>query len=178
MTIKLRSRKLINDEEPVIDDASSTDDRSDEIYEMDKVYEMDDIYKNNGFFTESVSVDKENENQIDNEKELQKYSKSQYFETSYNIFMGAITIIYNTVQFLIKICGIYFLWIILHYFASHLYVKFCVPNTVIGFVMSPFMVTAPHCQGLRWIVFNASSVMNNMWIVLGTWIGSFIKIES
>ena len=41
-----------------------------------------------------------------------------------------------------------------------------------GFILSPFMVATPHCQGLRWIVYNAANMINNMWIVCGTWIGS------
>ena len=76
--------------------------------------------------------------------------------------------------FLCKICGMYFVWICLHYFSAQLYIEWCVPPTVQGFVMSPFMVDTPHCHGLRWIVYNAATVINNMWIVLGTWIYSLI----
>jgi hypothetical protein len=42
--------------------------------------------------------------------------------------------------------------------------------------MSPFMVSTPHCQGLRWIVYNAASIINNMWILIGAWIYSIIWI--
>jgi hypothetical protein len=68
------------------------------------------------------------------------------------------------------------LWIFLHYFSAQLYVKFCVPNTVYGFIMSPFMISTPHCQGLRWIVYNAANIINNMWILIGAWIYSMIWI--
>jgi len=81
---------------------------------------------------------------------------------------------YKTVLFSVKVSGVYFLWIFLHYVSSHLYVKFCVSNTMLGFFMSPFMTVAPHCQGLRWIIHTAANVINNMWIVLGTWLASTI----
>jgi hypothetical protein len=83
---------------------------------------------------------------------------------------------YKTIKIFLKISGIYLLWIFLHYFASHLYVKLCVPNTIIGFLISPFMTATPHCQGLRWVVYNAANMINNMWIILGSWICSTLLI--
>jgi hypothetical protein len=127
---------------------------------------------------ESVSSN-ENENDIienenvylDEENELDKYNKSDYIlERIYNIFSH----LKNIFNFIFGVSGIYLLWICLHYFASHLYVKFCVPTTIMGFVLSPFMTSTPHCQGLRWVVYNAANMINNMWLVLGTWIGSIL----
>jgi hypothetical protein len=127
---------------------------------------------------ESVSSN-ENENDIiendnvylDEENELDKYNKSDYIlERIYNIFSN----LKNIFNFIFGVSGIYLLWICLHYFASHLYVKFCVPTTIMGFVLSPFMTATPHCQGLRWVVYNAANMINNMWLVLGTWIGSIL----
>ena len=43
---------------------------------------------------------------------------------------------------------LYVLWILLHYFASHLYVYYCVPKTVVGFIMSPFLIASPQCHSL------------------------------
>jgi hypothetical protein len=127
---------------------------------------------------ESVSSN-ENENDIiendnvylDEENELDKYNKSDYIlERIYNIF----SYLQNIFNFIFGVSSIYLLWICLHYFASHLYVKFCVPTTIMGFVLSPFMTATPHCQGLRWVVYNAANMINNMWLVLGTWIGSIL----
>jgi len=42
--------------------------------------------------------------------------------------------------------------------------------------MSPFMIATPHCQGLRWIIYNAAGIINNMWILIGAWIYSIIWI--
>jgi hypothetical protein len=83
---------------------------------------------------------------------------------------------YKLVKIFVNVSGIYLLWIFLHYLAAHLYVKLCVPNTILGFILSPFMTATPHCQGLRWIVYNAANMINNMWIVLGAWICSTLLI--
>ena len=95
---------------------------------------------------------------------------------TYEGFHFLIGFTYKTVRYVIQISGIYLLWILLHYVAAQLYIKFCVPNTFVGFLMSPFMTATPHCQGLRWIIYNAANMINNMWIILGTWICSTILI--
>lgn len=82
--------------------------------------------------------------------------------------------IFNSFKLIIKISGVYLLWIILHFGASHLYIKFCVPSTFIGFIISPFMTASPHCQGLRWIIYNGANTINNMWVILGTWICTYL----
>jgi hypothetical protein len=129
--------------------------------------------------TESVSSN-ENENEIietqhetidlDEDHELQNivHNSEHFLEKFYDIFLY----IQNIFKFIFGVAGIYLMWICLHYFASHLYVKFCVPTTVMGFLLSPFMTATPHCQGLRWVVYNAANMINNMWIVCGTWICS------
>jgi hypothetical protein len=84
--------------------------------------------------------------------------------------------LYKTICFILKVGGVYLLWICLHFVSSHLYVKLCVPSTFVGFVMSPFMTATPHCQGLRWITYNAANMINNMWLIFGAWICSTILI--
>lgn len=111
-----------------------------------------------------------------NEIELERISRSKVFDDFYEFTDKAVSFILRTTVFLFKISGVYILWIGLHYFSAHLYVKFCVPNSVIGFIMSPFMITTPHCQGLRWIVYNAANIINHMWILIGAWIYSMIWI--
>jgi hypothetical protein len=76
----------------------------------------------------------------------------------------------NFTSFILNACSIYFMWIVLHYFASHCYIYFCTPNTFIGFIYSPFIVASPHCRAMRWVIFNGSVAIDNMWIVLGTWL--------
>lgn len=83
-------------------------------------------------------------------------------------------IVFHSIKFIIKISGMYLVWIILHFGASHLYIKFCVPSTFTGFIISPFMTASPHCQGLRWIIYNGANTINNMWVILGTWFCSYL----
>ena len=111
-----------------------------------------------------------------NDSEIEYYSKGEFFEKSYEIFMSVLSYLFGTIKFFLKISGIYLLWICLHYFSAHLYVQLCVPRTIIGFIMSPFMMATPHCQGLRWIVYNAAGVMSNMWIMIGSWSYSMLWI--
>lgn len=108
--------------------------------------------------------------------ELEGTSKSKLFHDFYEFLDNSISFILRTTIFLFKISGIYILWISLHYFSAHLYVKFCVPNSIIGFIMSPLMISTPHCQGLRWIVYNAANIINHMWVLIGAWIYSIIWI--
>jgi len=49
-----------------------------------------------------------------------------------------------------------------------------VPATVIGFVMSPFIAPTPHCQALRWAIYNGGNSIIAMWVLLGGWIIKFI----
>lgn len=120
------------------------------------------------------------ENDNKNDKNDNDSNKLNYFKIfisqSYDITIISINYIYKTLKLFINVSGIYFMWIFLHYISSHLYVKFCVPNTIIGFLLSPFMTATPHCQGLRWIITNAANMINNMWVVLGAWICSTILI--
>jgi len=83
-------------------------------------------------------------------------------------------VIFKIGEWVVKISGIYLLWIALHFFASQFYIELCVPKTIYGFLASPFLMATPHCQALRWIVYNAANAINNMWIVMGTWFCSQI----
>jgi len=113
---------------------------------------------------------------IEEEEEQENISKKSYFNISCSFIIFSFQYTYKIFRIIINVSGIYILWIFLHYLASHLYVKLCVPNTVIGFFMSPFMTATPHCQGLRWVVYNAANMINNMWIMFGAWICSTILI--
>lgn len=66
----------------------------------------------------------------------------------------------------------YLFWIIIHFVASHLYLYMCVGSTFVGFLMSPFTSSAPHCQGLSWAIYALSRQFLLMWIALGTFIVS------
>jgi hypothetical protein len=76
---------------------------------------------------------------------------------------------------LVRVFALYFLWVVLHFAAAHLYAQICVPSTLKGFVLSPFMVSAPHCVGMRWLVQNGASSINAIWIILGMGAIKYIK---
>ena len=97
-----------------------------------------------------------------NDIELERISKSKLFDDFYEFLDNSISFILRTIVFLFRMSGIYILWISLDYFSAHLYVKFCVPNSFIGFIMSPLMISTPHCQGLRWML--RGHTINNIFI--------------
>lgn len=124
---------------------------------------------------EQMRIEEINEQQ-DKELEKNQSNSDKILKITYEGVKYFFIITYKTIKFIFKISGIYLLWICLHFVSSHLYVKFCVPSTFIGFIMSPFMTATPHCQGLRWITYNAANMINNMWIIFGAWICSTILI--
>jgi hypothetical protein len=122
-----------------------------------------------------------NKNLIKNNEELIKkeigklknikndISKS-IFENCYYCINVSCSFLFKTIKIIIRISGVYILWIFLHFCASYLYTKLCVPTTLLGLLMSPFLTATPHCQGLRWVIYNGANIINNMWIVIGTWL--------
>ena len=131
------------------------------------------LYKQNN----DDNLSPEEINQL-NDIELERISKTDLFDKMYDTTMFIIYFIIKLIKVVVSFAGIYIIWICLHYFSAHLYVTHCVPNTLIGFIMSPFMMSTPHCLGLRWIVYNAPSVINNMWLHIGTWIYSLLYIDN
>lgn len=84
-------------------------------------------------------------------------------------------------NFVQNVAGVYLLWILVHYISAHLYVHWCVPATILGFIASPFIAPAPHCQALRWGLYNGGNSIIAMWLILGAWLSKFIipmKISS
>jgi hypothetical protein len=93
------------------------------------------------------------------------------FDILNKIPMGKVKSILN---FAILNFGIYLTWIGLHYVASHLYIHWCVPATLTGLLMSPFLVPAPHCFGLRWLIYHGGNSIIVMWSFIGIWLLSYI----
>ena len=78
------------------------------------------------------------------------------------------------VQYVYSASSIYLFWIMLHYFSAQMYVYYCAPRGFYGFLISPFLVAAPHCRAIRWIIHNGGNMVDNMWLILGTWLCSKI----
>lgn len=75
-------------------------------------------------------------------------------------------------QYVYSASSVYLFWIMLHYFSTQLYMYYCAPRGFYGFLISPFLVAAPHCRAIRWIIHNGGNMVDNMWIILGTWLCS------
>ena len=80
----------------------------------------------------------------------------------------------SCVQYMYGASSLYLFWIMLHYFSTQMYVYYCAPRGFYGFFISPFLVAAPHCRAIRWIIHNGGNMVDNMWIILGTWLRSKI----
>jgi uncharacterized membrane protein len=82
--------------------------------------------------------------------------------------------IISKIKILFEIVGIYLLWICIHYISGILYTYLCTPTTFIGFVISPFLAITPECKVLRWFIYNGGNIINDMWIVIGTWVSRYL----
>ena len=65
-------------------------------------------------------------------------------------------------------------WYILHIIAAHLYTKFCVPLTMWGMILAPFMTTASHCIILRWTITHGGHATMIAWGMITVWLSNFI----
>ncbi len=71
-----------------------------------------------------------------------------------------------------RLSGIYIIWIFIHFYATHLYAKYCTSYSILGFLATPIIISSPHCTGLRWCIMRGADTINTMWIVLGTWLAT------
>jgi hypothetical protein len=58
--------------------------------------------------------------------------------------------------------------ILVHYVGANMYSRFCTAKTVQGLLLSPFLVPAPHCEGLRWVINHGALRINGMWFMVGS----------
>lgn len=73
-----------------------------------------------------------------------------------------------------KVMRIYAMLVIVHYVCANLYSRLCTAQTFHGLLMSPFMVPAPHCEGLRWVVYHGAVRINGMWLLVGGQVVDFV----
>ena len=89
-------------------------------------------------------------------------------------FKNVLTYCWNFIVWVYTGTAIWIFWILLHFIASHLYSKLCVPLTFTGFLMSPFISPAPHCVALRWAIYNGGNVIIHMWTLLASLFISYL----
>lgn len=138
-----------------------------------------------------VRVLKKQEEQ-EEEKEQKKENMSENQETQtvdekpgksmlltvYEYIMSAINTIVPALKWLYFISKVYIIWITIHYISCQLYVHYCVPSGITGYLLSPFLVSSPQCKALRWAFYNGGNIIDNMWNYLGVWASTqLLKIE-
>ena len=52
----------------------------------------------------------------------------------------------------------------------HMYVTYCAPYGIKGFLTSLFMTSTHVCHGLSWIIYQGGHLLFHMWVLLGGWI--------
>ena len=77
-------------------------------------------------------------------------------------------------KYIYRVSGIYIFWILLHYITAHMYVKYCATPSWYGLLISPFLISSPHCIAMRWVFSKGGTVIEGMWILVGTWLCSKI----
>ena len=112
-----------------------------------------------------------NQDDSDNEDFVFRPWTFNMFDNMFVNFLGwtwsKLKQLWPVLTWIYSVCGYYIMWILLHYAAIHLYPEFCAPYTILGFLLSPFMVSAPHCIAMRWIISEGSSIITAMWIAVG-----------
>ena len=71
-----------------------------------------------------------------------------------------------------NVSAVYLCWITLHFITAQLYVRYCAHYSFYGFLLSPFLISAPHCVAMRWVFARGGTLIDGMWIILGTWLCS------
>jgi len=84
-------------------------------------------------------------------------------------FKNICEIIVPYFKWIFFISKVYIIWIVIHYVSVQVYVKYCVPSSIWGFIMSPLLVSSPHCKAMRWILHNGANTIDNMWNTIGVW---------
>ena len=115
---------------------------------------------------------------FENLREENEEKKKEVFKQENNGYIRKKSLFKNYYQNIYFATKIYILWLIIHFTATQLYVYLCVPNTIIGLIISPFLISSPHCKALRWCFYNGANMIDNMWLVFGTWFSSKILIPN
>jgi len=73
--------------------------------------------------------------------------------------------------------GTYILWIITHWVSVQLYQYYCVPNTLLGVIIGPTIISqTPPCRGILWLMNASYTAITNMWIILSVWLVTRITL--
>ena len=66
---------------------------------------------------------------------------------------------------------IYLFWILLHWIAIQFYQYMCTPATIWGLLFGTAVATQmPHCRAALWVINHSSTIIRDMWLLLGGWL--------
>ena len=85
----------------------------------------------------------------------------------FNTFKNKLCLFINNIKPLFLF---YLGWIFLHYICSQFYIYYCVPSSLYGMFISPFLSMTPHCAGFRWVIFESGNIFYAMWTTIGAWV--------
>ena len=114
---------------------------------------------------DNLSEFQRNENHNDSDSDLKSARKKM--NNIVPLVRPYITSIY-------QVSALYVFWIALHYVTAQLYVRYCATYTFYGFMVSPFLISSPHCVAMRWVFTKGGNLIEGMWTLLGTWLCSKI----
>jgi len=80
----------------------------------------------------------------------------------------------QTIVYIPTILFVYIGVALLHFASANLYPCLCTPVTLIGILMTPFMIVTPHCLAIRWIIEWSGNQISNAWIWLGGYLVYYI----
>ena len=112
---------------------------------------------------------KENMSENQETQTLEEIPGKSMLLTFYEYFIGIINTIVPALKWLYFISKVYIIWITIHYISCQLYVHYCVPSGITGYLLSPFLVSSPQCKALRWAFYTGGNIIDNMWNYLGVW---------
>jgi len=82
----------------------------------------------------------------------------------------------NMYKTIIRTIAVYLCWLIVYFASTHLYTHFCTNLSVYGFLTAPFMTQTPHCRAFLWSISNGVTIIDTMWVLIGSFILSLIPI--
>jgi len=121
---------------------------------------------------------KENMSENQETQTVEEKPDKNMLQTIYEYVMSAINTIVPVLKWVYFVSKVYIIWITIHYISCQLYVHYCVPSGITGYLLSPFLVSSPQCKALRWAFYNGGNIIDNMWNYLGVWASTqLLKIE-
>ena len=103
-----------------------------------------------------------------------KSSNNDYIKRAQKRVTNIVPFVRPYITSIYQVSALYVFWIALHYITAQLYVKYCATPTFYGFLVSPFLISSPHCVAMRWVFTKGGNLIEGMWTLLGTWLCSKI----